>query len=94
MSLIYPRPDWDDIQRRVEELPSFNAVTRRVQRLLIGHATDVQMDASGRVLLPPPLEPMRIWKKGNPNRPRKKWSFGMKVLGTINAIFGLKRAKV
>ena len=53
--LIYPRPDWDDIQRRVEDLPSFNAVTRRVQRLLIGHATDVQMDASGRVLLTAPL---------------------------------------
>ena len=63
--LIYPRPDWDDIQRRVEALPSFNAITRRVQRLLIGHATDVQMDGSGRVLLPPPLRSYaNIEKKG------------------------------
>ena len=92
--LIYPRPDWDDIQRRVEELPSFNAVTRRVQRLLIGHATDVQMDASGRVLLSPPLRTYaNLEKKGILIGQGKKWSFGMKVLGTINAIFGLKRAK-
>ena len=53
--LIYPQPDWDDIQRKVEALPSFNVAARRVQRLLIGHATDIQMDNSGRLLLTNPL---------------------------------------
>lgn len=53
--LIYPQPDWDDIQRKVEALPSFNPTARRVQRLLIGHATDTLMDNSGRILLTPPL---------------------------------------
>lgn len=53
--LIYPQPEWEDIQRKVEALPSFNAAARRVQRLLIGHATDVQLDASGRLQLTPPL---------------------------------------
>ena len=48
--LIYPQPDWHDIQRKVESLPSFNLAARRVQRLLIGHATDIQMDGSGRLL--------------------------------------------
>ena len=63
--LIYPRPDWEDIQRRVETLSSFEAATRRVQRLLIGHATDIQMDNNGRILLTPPLRDYaQIGKKG------------------------------
>ena len=63
--LIYPQPDWDDIQRKVEALPSFNVAARRVQRLLIGHATDIQMDNSGRILLTPPLrEYAQLGKKG------------------------------
>ncbi len=53
--LIYPRPEWEDIQRKVEALPSFNLAARRVQRLLIGHATDITMDGSARILLTPPL---------------------------------------
>ena len=31
--LIYPQPEWEDIQRKVESLPSFNRAARRVQRL-------------------------------------------------------------
>ncbi len=63
--LIYPQPDWDDIQRKVEALPSFNVAARRVQRLLIGHATDIPMDNSGRILLTPPLrEYAQLEKKG------------------------------
>jgi MraZ protein len=53
--LVYPKPEWEDIQRKVEALPSFNPASRRVQRLLIGHATDIELDGSGRILLPPPL---------------------------------------
>jgi MraZ protein len=53
--LIYPQPEWEDIQRKVEALPSLNRATRRLQRLLIGHATDIQLDGSGRILLPAPL---------------------------------------
>ncbi len=53
--LIYPEPEWSDIQRKLEALPSFNGAARRIQRLMIGHATDVQMDGSGRILLTPPL---------------------------------------
>jgi MraZ protein len=53
--LIYPLPEWEDIQRKIEALPSYNPAARRIQRLLIGHATDVDIDANGRLLLPPPL---------------------------------------
>ena len=63
--LIYPLPDWDEVQKRVEQMPSYHDATRRVQRLLIGHATDIQMDSSGRILLTAPLrEYAELGKQG------------------------------
>jgi MraZ protein len=53
--LIYPLPEWELIERKLVKLPSFNKQARRLQRLLIGHATEVELDSAGRVLLPPPL---------------------------------------
>ena len=50
--MIYPLPEWDLIQAKLEQLPSFNPAARRIQRLLIGHATDVELDGNGRILLP------------------------------------------
>ncbi len=50
--LLYPLSSWQVIEQNLQRLPSFNAVSRRIQRLLIGHATDVQLDGSGRILLP------------------------------------------
>ncbi len=53
--LVYPLQEWEPIQAKLEALPSFNPAARRIQRLIIGHATDLEMDNSGRVLLPAPL---------------------------------------
>jgi MraZ protein len=53
--LLYPVHEWEEIQRKIESLPSFNPTSRRVQRLLIGHATDLELDNSGRILLPQAL---------------------------------------
>ena len=53
--LVYPLPEWEEIERKLVRLPSLNKQARRLQRLLIGHATECQLDANGRVLLPPPL---------------------------------------
>lgn len=53
--LLYPLPEWEVIERKLVKLPSFNAQARRLQRLLIGHATEVELDSAGRILLPPPL---------------------------------------
>ncbi|MEM9322546.1 MAG: division/cell wall cluster transcriptional repressor MraZ [Pseudomonadota bacterium] len=49
--LIYPMPDWEDIERKLERLPSFNPQTRRLQRLMLGHASEMELDSHGRVLL-------------------------------------------
>jgi MraZ protein len=62
--LIYPLQEWEEIQQKIEALPSFNPAARRIQRLLIGHATDVEVDGSGRLLLTQPLrEYARLDKK-------------------------------
>ncbi|OUS37639.1 cell division/cell wall cluster transcriptional repressor MraZ ['Osedax' symbiont bacterium Rs2_46_30_T18] len=49
--LLYPLHEWEVIQQKIEALPSFDPSARRIQRLLIGHATDVELDANGRLLL-------------------------------------------
>ena len=62
--LIYPLPEWELIEEKIEALPSFNPTTRRIQRLLIGHATEVEVDGSGRMLLSNPLrEYAKLGKK-------------------------------
>ncbi|KTC76070.1 MraZ protein [Legionella birminghamensis] len=53
--LLYPAVQWQVIEDKLQSLPSFNAAARRIQRLLIGHATDVEVDSNGRLLLPPLL---------------------------------------
>ena len=53
--LLYPLPAWEEIQAQLDALPNVNREARRIQRLLIGHATDVEIDGSGRVLVPPLL---------------------------------------
>ena len=62
--LIYPLNEWELIEEKIEALPSFNPTTRRIQRLLIGHATDVEVDGNGRTLLSNPLrEYARLGRK-------------------------------
>lgn len=62
--LLYPLPDWEEIERKLVRLPSFNKQARRLQRLLIGHATECELDANGRILLPPPLREFASLSKG------------------------------
>jgi len=53
--LLYPLPDWAEIERELMRLPNMNPEVRRMQRLLVGYATECEIDGSGRILLPPPL---------------------------------------
>lgn len=50
--LLYPFPEWEPIERKLNALPSFNPVSRQMQRVLVGSATDVDLDNAGRILLP------------------------------------------
>ena len=55
--LIYSLPEWEMIERKLMSLPNVDTHTRQVQRLLLGHASEVDMDAQGRVLVPALLRP-------------------------------------
>ena len=52
---IYPLPEWEKIEAQIASLPTFNATTRKMQRLLIGHARELELDGNGRVLIPSEL---------------------------------------
>lgn len=53
--LIYPENEWEQIRPQIEALPTFNKHALRVQRLLLGNATSLELDSNGRVLVPPTL---------------------------------------
>ena len=53
--LVYPLNEWEIIQSKIADLPNMSPVVRRMQRMLIGHANDIELDGNGRILLPQPL---------------------------------------
>jgi MraZ protein len=52
---LYPFPDWEEIERKLVRLPSLDKQARRLQRLMVGYATELEVDAHGRILLPKEL---------------------------------------
>ena len=50
--LVYPFPDWEDIEQKLIALPSMHKQVRRLQRLMVGYATEIEMDGHGRILVP------------------------------------------
>ena len=61
--LLYPLPSWLKIEQQIMKLPTLNATSRKLQRLLVGHATDIEMDKSGRLLIPYELREFSMIKK-------------------------------
>lgn len=53
--LVYPLPTWEDLEQKIQALPTLKPEVRRFQRLMVGYASELECDASGRVLIPPPL---------------------------------------
>jgi MraZ protein len=49
--LVYPLPDWEELERKLVRLPSMNKSARRIVRIMVGYATEVEMDANGRILV-------------------------------------------
>ena len=50
--LVYPLYEWELVQKKLEALSNVSRKNRILQRLLIGHAIEVEMDKAGRILLP------------------------------------------
>ena len=60
---LYPLTEWEPIERKIVNLTSFDGRAQRLKRILIGHATDCDLDSSGRVLLPVPLREFAVLEK-------------------------------
>jgi MraZ protein len=49
--LVYPLPDWEELEQKLVRLPSMNKVARRIVRIMVGYATEIDMDTNGRILV-------------------------------------------
>lgn len=62
--VVYPLPEWERIESEIQDLPALKPAVKRFQRLVLGYATDIELDSSGRMLLPQSLrEYARLDKK-------------------------------
>ena len=50
--VLYPLREWERIEQDVQNLPTLNPAVRRFQRLVLGYASDLDLDSNGRILLP------------------------------------------
>lgn len=52
---LYPLPEWEKLEQTISKLPTLNKMAGKLKRFLIGHASECEMDAQGRLLLPEKL---------------------------------------
>jgi MraZ protein len=50
---LYPLPEWETVEKRLSDLSPLDDAAQAIRRLMIGHATECEMDSHGRLLLPP-----------------------------------------
>lgn len=50
--LLFPLNNWDKLEQKLSKLSSTNPLESKLQRLLLGYATDCELDAAGRILIP------------------------------------------
>ncbi len=53
--LLYPQQEWEDLELQLIRTPNQDRRTRNMQRMLVGYATEVEMDGNGRILIAPRL---------------------------------------
>jgi MraZ protein len=53
--LLYPLPEWEEIELKLCGLSSMNPQERLLQQVLLGNASDCEIDKSGRLLISGPL---------------------------------------
>ena len=53
--LIFPIPAWEELEAKLASLSSTNRQHRAIKHILLGHATDVEIDKNGRFIVPPSL---------------------------------------
>ena len=52
---LYPLSEWEIIESKLAQLSDFDRQGRRTKQMMRGYATDCQLDAQGRILIPQEL---------------------------------------
>ena len=50
--LLYPKKIWLKIEKTIMALPSLDKSSRMLQRLMVGHASELALDSNNRILVP------------------------------------------
>ena len=98
--LIYTQNNWNIIEKKLSNLPSYNNEARFIQRLVIGHATESEIDSQGRFLIPNPLREyagiqkkiillgqgskFELWSENIWNKKMKSWLESENIDGANN----------
>lgn len=53
--LLYPLTEWEIIEQKLLSLSNFDPTQRSLQRVMLGYATECELDKNGRILLSAPL---------------------------------------
>ncbi|PJG82993.1 division/cell wall cluster transcriptional repressor MraZ [Caviibacterium pharyngocola] len=53
--LLYPLNEWEIIEQKLLNLSNFEPMQRSVQRVMLGYATECELDNAGRILISAPL---------------------------------------
>jgi MraZ protein len=86
---LYPLPQWEVIDLRLQELSDFDKKYRRTKQMMRGYATDCELDGQGRILIPGTLREyagldkhvvflgqshkFELWDETAWNRERDEW---------------------
>lgn len=89
---LYPIPEWEKLELTISKLPTLNKMAGKLKRFLIGNASECEMDAQGRLLLPEKLRKFagmekrivlvgqlnkfEIWNEAAWNDKEKEWMSG------------------
>lgn len=87
--LLYPVREWELVEKQLSDLSPLDDAAQAVRGLMMSHATDVEMDSHGRLLLPPLLRTLakiekdmvftasgqrfEIWNEGAFTQKRQVW---------------------
>lgn len=85
---LSPLPEWRRFEEKVAALPALDPLAEMLSRFVVGQAKDLQLDGSGRILLPTELreyaelekkvvlvgrtQRLEIWSEQNWGREREK----------------------
>ncbi|HPE80326.1 MAG: division/cell wall cluster transcriptional repressor MraZ [Sedimenticolaceae bacterium] len=86
---LYPENEWQIVARQLAGLPAIDARSQAMKRLMLGHASEVELDGQGRILIANELRTyaglekrvslvgqvnkLEIWDEESWNGSRERW---------------------